>query len=339
MEAFDSVVVGLGLAGAAVAWELRRRGRRVLVIDRGEPGTASRVAAGLVTPVTGLRLALTPRLDEFYPVAVSLYRHAEAETGEGFFVERPAIRFFTDAAERATFERRRRRGDPAFGATTRLDPAVNADWFTNPHGGFEMTTAARLDVPRYLDATRGHFARGGCFLAADLDPARDLEVDAGGVRLPHFDVRAESVVFCDGPAGRANPWLAHVAFTPAKGEVLTLRIPDLAEDRVTHRGVWLAPAGGDVFRAGSTYDRDDLSPVPTARGRDEITGRLREFLRLPFEVLGHDAAVRPVVASRQPVSGLHPGHPRVAFLNGLGSKGVLLAPWHAARLAEMLTAR
>ena len=84
-------------------------------------------------------------------------------------------------------------------------------------------------------------------------------------------------------------------------------------------------------------DRETLDCVPTARGRDEIASRLRQFLRLPFEVIDHTAAVRPVMEDQRPVVGLHHEFPQLGVLNGFGSKGSLLAPYFAEQLATCLT--
>ena len=143
-------------------------------------------------------------------------------------------------------------------------------------------------------------------------------------------------MFCRGFDAVSDPWFGGIRFNAAKGEILTLRVPGLAEDRVVHRGLWLAPTGGDVFRAGSTYEWDDLTSAPTAAGRAEIESRLRAFLRLPFEVIDHLAAVRPVIDAGFPVLGRHPRFPRLAYFNGLGSKGSLIAPFFAEQLAACL---
>src|SRR5262245_56991254 len=105
MNRVDFVIVGQGLAGMTLAWQLRRRGQHVLVIDR-EGGGSSRIAAGLITPVTGKRLARSWRWDELFPAAVAFYRSLEVETGEAFFHQRPALRLFADEAERDEFDRR-----------------------------------------------------------------------------------------------------------------------------------------------------------------------------------------------------------------------------------------
>src|SRR4029077_3930594 len=85
-----------------------------------------------------------------------------------------------------------------------------------------------------------------------------------------------------------------------------------------------------------TYNWDDLSCEPTAAGRAEIESRLSEFLRLSFQVIDHRAAVRPVIDAGFPVLGRHPQFPQLAYFNGLGSKGSLLAPFFAEQLAAYI---
>ena len=314
----EFVIVGQGLAGTALAWSLLRRGRGVRVVDR-ERGGCSRLAAGLVTPVTGKRLAKSWRWDELYPAAVAFYRAAEADTGAPFFHQRPAVRLFANEAERDEF---RRREGTILRGLVRPERYTNAEWFAAPFGGFEMPHAARLDVPSYLDASREHFRARGAYLAAEVDP-RDA-----------FD--AATVILCRGFALDSDPWFGGIRFNAAKGEILTVRIPGLADERVVHRGVWLMPVGDEVFRVGSTYAWEPLDERPTPEGRAEIEAKLRAFLRLPFEVLDHRAAVRPVIDAGFPVLGRHPERPQLAYFNGLGSKGALLAPFFADQLAAHL---
>jgi glycine/D-amino acid oxidase-like deaminating enzyme len=325
----DVIVVGQGLAGTALAWHHRWRGRRVLVLDREDTPTPSRVAAGLLTPVTGRRLVPAPGWHHLRSAAAEFYRRVEVDTGRRFFYEDGAVRLFTGRAERELFDRRT---DPGFRALVRTPSETDDAAVAAPLGGFEMPSAAQVDVPAYLTASRARFAADGGYRFAAVDPARDVELNPGGVVLPKLGVTAGVLFFCDGPAAVGNPWLADLRWNPAAGEILTVRVPGLVERRVVHCGVWLAPAGDGLFRAGSTYRWDDLHPEPTDAGREEIVAKLSAFLRLPFEVVGHEAAVRPVLADGRPIAGWHPLHPRIGFVNGLGSKGALLAPSLAARL-------
>jgi glycine oxidase len=317
-----------------MAWQLHRHGFRVLVVDRESGDSSSRIAAGLITPVTGKRLAKSWRLEEVHPAAVSFYRWVEGQTGSSIFQQCPSLRLFQNEAEREEYHRRA--SGVLAGLVRTPETPVKPDWFMAPFGGFEMPTAARLDTSHYLDGSREYFQQRGDYLQADIEPSPDVEIAAEGVCLPRFGLKSRAIVFCRGFDPAADPWFGGIRFNAAKGEILTLRIPELREERVVHRGVWLAPVAGDIYRAGSTYVWDDLQPEPTAVGRAQIEARLRLFLRLPFEVLDHQAAVRPVIDAGYPVLGLHPEYPQLAYFNGLGSKGSLLAPFFADQLASCL---
>ncbi|MEW4531417.1 FAD-dependent oxidoreductase [Maioricimonas sp. JC845] len=330
----DDIIAGQGLAGTTLAWALRQRGRQVVVIDPGEVVTSSRIAAGLITPVTGQRLVPTWRLEELLLVACDFYRQVEAATGAACFEQRRMVRLFVSEAERQRYADRVE--TDLAGLVRTPDPPLSEDRFDAPLGAFEMPGGARLDVAAYLDVSRAVLQAKGAFVTGRVDPAEDVELRENGVVLPRFGLRAARLIFCEGAAGRENPWFDSVRFKPARGDILTLNIPGLEEDRVIHRGIWLVRVGGERYMAGSTYDWERLDCAPTAEGRDEICNRLREFLRLPFKVIGHAAAVRPALADFRPVLGEHPEHPQLICFNGLGAKGSLQAPFFARQLAAFL---
>ena len=334
LREYDEIILGQGLAGTALAWTLRWRGRRILVIDRDQPGTSSRIAAGLITPVTGQRLVKSWRWDDFWPAARSFYHRVESECGSRFLTPQKIVRLLASDNERQFLTQRR--AEEAGVLLNAPAPPLDPDWFRSPGDPVEMNDAGRLDVAAYLDGSRNQFMAASQFLAADIDPARDVIPTASGIELPHLGVRARHLIFCQGFGGVSNPWFPDLRFNPAKGEILTLRIEGLEERRIVQQGVWLIPLEAGLFRVGSTYEWRDLDNIPTRGGRQEICSRLQEFLLASFEVIRHEAAVRPILLHQYPVVGSHPRHPQMACFNGLGSKGALQSPWLASHLAEHL---
>jgi glycine oxidase len=61
------IICGQGLAGTLLAWKLLELGQPVIIIDLDEAVTSSKIAAGIVTPITGLRLALSHDVGTFLP--------------------------------------------------------------------------------------------------------------------------------------------------------------------------------------------------------------------------------------------------------------------------------
>ena len=337
MSRINTIIVGQGLAGTALAWALHMRGQRILIIDRGDADSASRIAAGLVTPITGKRLAKSWRLDEFDPVAERFYRKVETRLQHSIYERVPIVRLFQSDNELSLYETKRIEFEELTEPISNVDPSC----FDSSHGGFTMPTAARLNVRDYLDSSRRYFVERGEYQQDAIDIDNRLSLTDNGVSLTDNGVslsgiEADRIILCQGNDLNQNRWFKDIAIDPAKGEVLQVHIPGLREERVINGGVWLSRAGHEVYDVGSTYHRRVIDNVPSAEGRDEIVEKLRQFLRQPFEIIDHRAAIRPISSARVPIVGLHPEHPRVGIFNGLGSKGTLQAPYFAEQFADFL---
>lgn len=336
MPELDAIILGHGLAGATLAWHLRWRGWKVLVIDRDEPATSSKVAAGIVTPISGRRVARSWRVDEFIPVAREFYRRAAAVLGVTHYRELPYVRLLQTADEQRRWEEKRH--DAAFRQLLTADqpaPLVNPALFQAPDAGFSMQSAW-LDVRAWLAASQQHLIAEGAWLTASVaTDAVQPRPDGVTLFVPE-PLHARHLIFCQGFEDAHNPWFPWLRWKSAKGEILNLHAPQLTEDRIINCGGWLLPTGGGHFRSGSTYVWDDFTSIPTPAARVELEGRMQRLLRVPFSITGHEAAVRPIINESKAVIGLHPVQRRLGIFNGLGSKGVLHAPWFAAQLAALL---
>lgn len=332
--AVEFLVVGQGLAGTALACELLWRGREVLVVDPGDAVTSSKVAAGLVTPITGQRLALGWRVDEMLAAARPFYARIEAEWGARFYHPRVVRRIFRRAEEAALWEKRRHEPARQAHVARALVPEAG------PFGGCEFH-GAHLDTVAYLAAAREALRRRGCLLEARLDPAEAA------------DWSARHVVFCQGFEAAKNPFFDWIRWRAAKGEILTVRTSGLDRGTILSAGQWIVPLeapthagepGGSacpdessiLARTGSTYDWDRLDTSPTADARATLEAGFAALHGRPFEVIAHQAAVRPIICESRAVIGVHPSREKLAFFNGLGSKGSLHAPFFARQLAAHL---
>jgi glycine/D-amino acid oxidase-like deaminating enzyme len=215
-----------------------------------------------------------------------------------------------------------------------LDDAV----FASPHGGFQQKHAAWLDTAAYLEASRTYFQAHGLWQSGEVLPG-DLEEKPAGVLWLGRPYRF--VIFCTGWQAARMPWFDWVPFQSARGSILTLRADTARERRIISRGAWLQPRRDGTLRAGSTYewDFDDGPNKPSAAALAGLEENLRAILRRSFTITGCETAVRPIIKGREALLGRHPARPRIAFLNGLGSKGALRAPWLAERLVSHLLDR
>mgnify|MGYP003087104651 FL=1 len=95
---------------------------------------------------------------------------------------------------------------------------------------------------------------------------------------------------------------------PCKGETLTISDPRLQLQHIYKSDGVLIPLGDDKYILGANYDPEDLTEVITEAARTELLEKLRKMTSVPYEVLSHQAAIRPTVADRRPLLGQHPQH-------------------------------
>lgn len=87
----DYLIIGQGICGSFLSRYLLEAGCDVLVIDKERPNTASRVASGIINPVTGRRLVKTWEIDKFMPLAKDAYKSWELLLGKPLLTETSKI--------------------------------------------------------------------------------------------------------------------------------------------------------------------------------------------------------------------------------------------------------
>ncbi len=175
------------------------------------------------------------------------------------------------------------------------------------------------------------------FLQSARFEAPELELLKDSVRWRGLEAR--HAVFCEGIGAQGNPLFPALTFQATRGELLELRIPGLAAERVLYGRHFLIPLGQDRYLCGATYDRQDLQSGPSSAGRAELEAGLKELLRLPYEVTGQRCGLRPNVLGHAALWQRHPEHRQLWRLNGLGSKGAWSAPRLTLQALEDLRPR
>jgi glycine oxidase len=327
------LIIGQGLAGTSLAWRLWERGVPFLIVDRDEPLTSSKVAAGLITPITGMRLTVSWRYEMFYREALRFYRDCGKRLKQRFFFSRGYVRLLKNEPEIAKWHKRRR--DPDMQPFLhRQTPELNADVFHDPENGFQQRHAAWLDTTAFLQSSHRFFESLGSWIKADVQH-EDVHDDADGVSWN--GQRFSHVIWAQGWSAAKHPLFNWVPFQSALGTILTVKADLHGEKRIVNRSCWLLPRNDGTLRAGSTYEWTFNDPnTPTPDQVQNLEAALHTLLRTPAKVIATQTAVRPIIKGRQALMGTHSTHPRIAFLNGLGSKGSLRSPWLARHLIEHL---
>src|SRR5688572_16570292 len=102
----DYLIVGQGICGTLLSWYLHKEGKSFVVIDDAAEDNASKVAAGLINPVTGRRYVASWMIEELIPFAINAYDQLGNDLDTKLIFQKNIIDFFPSAQMRNTFVNR-----------------------------------------------------------------------------------------------------------------------------------------------------------------------------------------------------------------------------------------
>ncbi len=363
----DAIVVGLGAMGAATAWQLARRGRAVLGIDRHHPPHALGSTHG-ETRVT--RLAIGEG-EQYTPLAIrshEIWREIERETGERLLVECGGL-IVSGEGSRATCH------VPGFFANT----LAAAKRYGVSHEVLDAPSirrrfpafAVRDDEVGYYEPSAGYVRPEAC-VEAQLALARRhgarlhagetvLEVgeSAGGafVRTDRDTYRAARVVVT------AGPWLPGLLGSAWEGRFVVRRqvlhwyeprdaaafapgrfpifIWELAGHAQPIYGFPVVPGGAGVKIATEQVDEATTPQsvrreVDTREARELFEAKIAQgFPGLTGRCLASVACLYTMTADSHFVIEPHPAFPRVLVASPCSGHGFK----HSAAIGESIAAR
>lgn len=320
------LVVGAGLAGCLTAWRLQQMGQTVFLIGSTQLPGASEVAGGIINPVTGRWMVKSWNFDTCIKHAIATYHELEKQFNAQLYHALPFIRYCQNDEDVKRIQRRinNPRYKDVLGAYSTEGPHSNlAD---STYGFFNIQKAGYVDLKQLLHVLRKHFTgqdlfRDEQFVHSNLTKSND--------NWRYHDLTVNHAIFCEGTGARENPWFQQLPFTPIKGETLTVECPTLKLPRtIYHRNKWLLPIESHLFRIGATYNDSSQSQAPSDAGKKELLEATHQLINAnyPLTIKEHTAGLRPCTKDFRPFIGSHPNQPGLHIINGLGSKGTLLAP-------------
>jgi glycine oxidase len=328
----DILIVGQGIAGTVLSQVLGSKGLKVHVIDNGYKTSCSTIAAGIYHPFVFKNFGFAWRSDEFIKEAVSFYQSSEKQLGAKFHFQEDFFRIFKDVEEQNNWFAAS--GNNSYRKYFSDDltnlPGINAPF------GSAKAKSYRVDLAIYLSSYRDYLMAKGAYTETEFEFDKLYLTKESGLSNYNREISFEKIIFCDGHKFVSNPFFNYLPANLTKGEILHITSSDLHQSGIINKGCFLLALKNGRYIAGATYNWKNLDYEITSEAREELTLRIEEISSANYEISHQYAGIRPTIPDRKPLLGTHPDYNNICIFNGLGSKGVMMAPLLAQHFYQFI---
>jgi glycine oxidase len=327
----DFIIVGQGLAANVLMHSFRQQQISFKVVGNAELSSCSKVAAGIWNPIVFKRLTKSWMAEELLKNLTSFYTTCETSLNTALITQRPIIKPFTEEQEKQLWKKKAKNELCEFlNGDIRSDIPETLSSCNIPNHYGEVKQSGNLNVAEFLKASTSFFKE---FLFSETFDYSMLQIQTD--KVIYKTIEAKKIIFCEGHLVKHNPFFNWIPLKPAKGEILTIEAPMLKlKNLIFNKNGFLMDVESNVYKIGATYVWDNFTDEPTEKSLMELEEKLKQMIKCDYSILKHEAGVRPSSIDRRPIIGVHPKYDNIFVFNGLGTKGVMLAPYFAKNFVD-----
>jgi hypothetical protein len=196
---FDYIIVGQGLCGTFLSWNLMKAGKKVLVIDDAQPSTSTKVASGVINPVTGRRIVRTWEIEKLLPFAWHTYTEFGNELELELVRTCNILNFHPTPQMEMAFRDRM----PEETEYLKLpdDPEFWRTYFNFPFSIGEINPCLLIELHGMLEGWRKKLVEANALLSERFEWT---ECTIDSEQVSYQDHIAQKIIFCEGAEGIDN---------------------------------------------------------------------------------------------------------------------------------------
>lgn len=329
----DFIVVGFGISGIAMTYQLQKEGKSVLVID-GNHTKASVVAAGLFNPVILKRFTLAWGAQDQMKYSKLFYNDLAQYLGVTTTQDIGVFRKFNNAQEQNKWFSKV--DNPQL--NDYLSPFLSNSPSPAISGEFkfgEVKQTGRVLVSNIIAAYCKLLRDSNSFLNEEFCYSK-LLINQG--LFSYNNIKAANIIFCEGHNMKLNPYFKSLPLVGNKGCYLIIKSTDLVLNVAVKSYYFIIPLGNNLYKFGATYGHRFTSNHDS-QAKEELVNKLDDLINVPYTIVDFITGVRPTVVDRKPLLGEHSDIKNMFLMNGMGTRGVLLAPTASLLLKKLIIDR
>jgi hypothetical protein len=321
MKNTEYTIVGWGLAGTIMAWQLFFNKINFVVYDSTK-NHSTKTAAGIVNPIVFKRLTKSWQADLLMPYAEVFYKKIEKELKHKIISPKHIYKIFSSFEDQNDWMAKQ--SDEHFdNYLLPINSLFKIEGIDAPFGYGEVNTFGNLDTNRFLTLSKRFFISNGVIFNDEIFDYK-------------FVNKENDYFFCEGYDLVNNPYFNYLPLKPTHGETIIIKTNQLNFDGIINKNMFIMHIKDDLYKVGATYNWKLKEPICTEKGKEELIEKLNQVVGFDYEIVSQQAGVRPTVKDRRPLIGTHPSYNNLHVFNGLGTKGVMIAPYYSKQLTNCL---
>jgi len=330
MKKVNTIIVGMGIAGICYAEILHQNKKSFYIIDNNQK-SSSKIAAGILNPTVLKRYNMTWKGKEFYENAIKFYRNIENKYEKKIIYNHNIIKVFSSISDQNNWATASNKIQLSEFLESKIQTKKIKGLITE-YGYGLVKKCARISTDNLINTFKNNLKDK--YIKQDFDYSK-LFYD--NKKVIYKNIIAENILFCEGYSIVNNPFFKNLPIKGSKGEFLIVKIPNINLKKIIKRSsIFVMPMKDQIYWVGASYDNSDKNKIPTQRKKEWLIERLESIITEPFKIVEHNANIRPTTVDRRPMIGSHSNFKNIYLLNGLGTRGILLAPTLSAWLYNQI---
>ena len=326
MKKVDFIIVGQGIAGTVLGYELLKRKKNILIVDEFHKNTSSRIALGIYNPLVLKWFTKSWLASVQIKKLFSFCENFQKDFGVNINHKKNIYKFLdsnyaiNNWNEKQSSPKRKHFMSEELkyldGVKAPFGIVLNSGW---------------VDIKLMLNSFR-KFLQKNNFLSEERFLYDKLKINKEFIEYKSY--RSKYIVFCEGASVLQNPYFNNLEFKMTKGEIIHFKSEDLKLNKITHSGIITIPISNDTYFSGATFNWDIKDLICTENAKNHILEKIKKMRNFTYKLIEQKVAIRPSVKDRRPIIGNHNKYKNLYLMNGLGSRGMLLAPYLTNQLCS-----
>lgn len=327
----DYLIIGSGLAGISLAQTCLQNQKKILVLNDNSQNSTT-IAGGLYNPVVLKRFTKIWEAEAQLKIAIPFYKKLETLLQEEFLYEIPLLRKLNSIEEQNNWFTASDK--PTL--STYLDPNLETlqnEFVSNNYKFGKVNQTGFLDTKKLKESYTKYLISINSYLEETFEHSK-LVIKEN--HIEYKTIKAKQIVFAEGFGLQNNPYFNNLPLDGTKGELFIIKAKNLNLKEIINSSIWILPIENNLYKVGATYNWADKTTNQTEEGKNELLTNLKNLISCEFEIIEHLAGIRPTVKDRRPLLGRHHEQKNLYILNGMGTRGVLFAPYLSDKLFQFI---